>query len=399
VSYGKLRTGTIATTMSPESKTGRSGSEVRRPQDGMSDFPVETNLAASHGELPANVRAANDADALSLFGSEGSAGSTAFDPVERERSEDPLRSIRKRLVDADSKTRGSRLLGGLLTSAGIPFRGSVFTASSVLMARVRNYLVQHPKLPVRAASIACVLIAGLILRQTVGGSVAVTPAASPAPTSYDSARDSSLPTTISTPPVQNPIASARATTGAGSSPAVEKTPVAKPKVATANATQPLQRTEPARVDTRRSAPVTRRTETSPTRQPGAASPAVTPATPDRPSPPALLRTPSTPQATTIQNDENSNVIYSAKDAEVRPPEMLEAELPRPAVAAWATIRNSMEVVVAEDGSVERVKWLASPQRMPDVMLLSRAKLWKFAPAVKEGHPVRYRLVLTWEVNP
>jgi hypothetical protein len=37
--------------------------------------------------------------------------------------------------------------------------------------------------------------------------------------------------------------------------------------------------------------------------------------------------------------------------------------------------------------------------MPDMMLLSRAKLWKFGPAMKDGHPVRYRLVLKWEVNP
>jgi outer membrane biosynthesis protein TonB len=59
----------------------------------------------------------------------------------------------------------------------------------------------------------------------------------------------------------------------------------------------------------------------------------------------------------------------------------------------------MELIIAENGSVERVKLLTAAQRMPDIMLLSRAKLWRFAPAVKDGHPVRYRLVMTWEVNP
>lgn len=59
----------------------------------------------------------------------------------------------------------------------------------------------------------------------------------------------------------------------------------------------------------------------------------------------------------------------------------------------------MEVVVMADGSVERVKWLTTRDRMPDVMLLSRAKLWKFSPAVRDGRPVRYRLIVTWEVNP
>jgi len=79
--------------------------------------------------------------------------------------------------------------------------------------------------------------------------------------------------------------------------------------------------------------------------------------------------------------------------------MLDAELPRPTVPGWSTATNTMELIIAENGSVERVKLLTAPQRMPDVMLLSRAKLWKFAPAVKDGHPVRYRLVMTWEVNP
>jgi outer membrane biosynthesis protein TonB len=79
--------------------------------------------------------------------------------------------------------------------------------------------------------------------------------------------------------------------------------------------------------------------------------------------------------------------------------MLSPELPRPTFATWATRPNSMELIVSESGSVERVRLLTPPQRMPDMMVLSRAKVWKFAPALKDGRPVRYRLVLTWEVNP
>jgi hypothetical protein len=37
--------------------------------------------------------------------------------------------------------------------------------------------------------------------------------------------------------------------------------------------------------------------------------------------------------------------------------------------------------------------------MPDIQALSVAKEWKFTPAMKDGRPVRYRLLLTWEVNP
>jgi outer membrane biosynthesis protein TonB len=98
-------------------------------------------------------------------------------------------------------------------------------------------------------------------------------------------------------------------------------------------------------------------------------------------------------------DESSAPIYSAQDVDVRPPQMLEANLPRPAVMNWPTVKNSMELVVTEDGTVQHVKWLTSRERMPDVMLLSRAKLWKFSPALRDGRPVRYRLVVTWEVNP
>jgi outer membrane biosynthesis protein TonB len=75
------------------------------------------------------------------------------------------------------------------------------------------------------------------------------------------------------------------------------------------------------------------------------------------------------------------------------------ELPRPTVAGWRTDTNTIELIVSDDGSVEHVKLLTAPQRMTDVMLLSRAKLWKFAPALKDGRPVRYRVIMKWEVNP
>jgi hypothetical protein len=92
-------------------------------------------------------------------------------------------------------------------------------------------------------------------------------------------------------------------------------------------------------------------------------------------------------------------IYSEADRDVRPPAVLSSELPRPTYSEWTTRTNVMELIISETGAVERARLLEAPQRMPDMMLLSRAKLWKFGPAMKDGHPVRYRLVLKWEVNP
>ena len=91
-------------------------------------------------------------------------------------------------------------------------------------------------------------------------------------------------------------------------------------------------------------------------------------------------------------------IYSAEDADVVPP-MTSETLPGPTISEWTTRTNAMELIVSATGAVEHVRLLTAPQRMPDVLVLSRAKVWKFTPAMKDGRPVRYRLRVTWEVNP
>jgi outer membrane biosynthesis protein TonB len=61
--------------------------------------------------------------------------------------------------------------------------------------------------------------------------------------------------------------------------------------------------------------------------------------------------------------------------------------------------NTIELIVSETGSVERVRLLSTPKRMPDMMLLSGAKNWVFEPALKDGQSVRYRLELSWAATP
>ena len=101
----------------------------------------------------------------------------------------------------------------------------------------------------------------------------------------------------------------------------------------------------------------------------------------------------------VVGEVKDRTIYSASDRDVQPPRILFNNLPGPAISAWTTRKNEMELIVSDSGAVERVRLMTPPQRMPDTFELTVAKLWKFAPAMKDGRPVRYRLVLTWEVNP
>jgi outer membrane biosynthesis protein TonB len=59
----------------------------------------------------------------------------------------------------------------------------------------------------------------------------------------------------------------------------------------------------------------------------------------------------------------------------------------------------MVVIVSAEGTVERVQLVEGPARMPDMMMLSGVKTWRFTPAFKDGEPVRYRTVISWAALP
>jgi hypothetical protein len=93
-------------------------------------------------------------------------------------------------------------------------------------------------------------------------------------------------------------------------------------------------------------------------------------------------------------------VYSATDPGVVPATLVrEQRLSAAAVPSGRTRPLRLEVIVSAAGTVEHARFLAAPQRMTDMMLLSSAKTWEFNPAHKDGKPVRSRVVLSWVAGP
>ena len=311
-------------------------------------------------------------------------------------SENALRSLRERLISVDAEaSRRAPLVRRINAVRGATTR-SALAAGAIVASRIRYHLVQHPKLPLRAVSIACIFTAALVVRYLVGGMGAAPAPAGVANVASDYSVDSSAIAKASIPAPRTKVEPVRGPNELRSAPAVRQA-VPELKVVTKPA-QEARRLDAPLNGIRRDVSTSRRSAAAQPDTSESSPPAAAATVPDaRQAPPLLSSTPD-PRGI-IENDASSNVVYSDRDRDVRPPQMIDSELPRPTVAGWRTDTNTIELIVSEDGSVEHVKLLTVPQRMTDVMLLSRAKLWRFAPALKDGQPVRYRVTMTWEVNP
>ena len=97
----------------------------------------------------------------------------------------------------------------------------------------------------------------------------------------------------------------------------------------------------------------------------------------------------------------SSPVYSSADSSVDPPVLSFPQLIPQVVGpgASSSILNRMVVIVSAEGTVERVQLVEGPARMPDMMMLSGVKTWRFTPAFKDGEPVRYRTVISWAALP
>jgi hypothetical protein len=79
-----------------------------------------------------------------------------------------------------------------------------------------------------------------------------------------------------------------------------------------------------------------------------------------------------------------------------PPQLLDpVRLPGWAAPAAGTMTEIIEVDISPTGAVDRVRLVSPAMRMTDMMILSAAKTWVFAPARKDGQPIPYRLTLKW----
>jgi hypothetical protein len=93
-------------------------------------------------------------------------------------------------------------------------------------------------------------------------------------------------------------------------------------------------------------------------------------------------------------------IYTKASPDVQPPVLYSPKLPPvPPSEPDLLGTNTMELLIDETGTVQQALLKSRPVRLSDMMLLSPAKTWKFHPALKDGHPVKYRLTLSWVVAP
>jgi hypothetical protein len=90
-------------------------------------------------------------------------------------------------------------------------------------------------------------------------------------------------------------------------------------------------------------------------------------------------------------EDDSLPIFSALDGDVDPAMLVRPQLPSRTAASDDPDVSTLDLIVDRRGQVERVRLDATRSRLNEKMLVSAAKAWIFQPAVRFGHPVRYRL--------
>jgi hypothetical protein len=92
-------------------------------------------------------------------------------------------------------------------------------------------------------------------------------------------------------------------------------------------------------------------------------------------------------------------VYSGEGAGVVAPRLTSLGFVHRLVSGLRVRTSTIEIVVSKSGTVERARIFSSPAHWEDALLLSRAKMFKFVPASRNGSPVRYRFVMDVDTSP
>jgi hypothetical protein len=92
-------------------------------------------------------------------------------------------------------------------------------------------------------------------------------------------------------------------------------------------------------------------------------------------------------------------VYSSEGAGVVGPRLTSLGFVHRLVSGLRVRTSAIELVVSKDGTVERAKIFSTPSHWEDALLLSRAKMFQFVPAHRNGSPVRYRFVMNVDTSP
>lgn len=143
-------------------------------------------------------------------------------------------------------------------------------------------------------------------------------------------------------------------------------------------------------------PVRRRSSATGANSGSGALPAAEPAveTPDgaQPSSPAPeLLPPELPSLDSLPTPEPADpTVYTQADQDVEPPSLVYPRLPsEPPPGISEDQIGVVEVLVNEEGLVERVRLVTATNSPKQSMMLWAVKAWIFAPATKDGRPVKY----------
>jgi hypothetical protein len=98
----------------------------------------------------------------------------------------------------------------------------------------------------------------------------------------------------------------------------------------------------------------------------------------------------------LPEDDN---VYSSEGGGVVAPTLTSLGFVRRLVSGLRVRTSTIELVVSKTGTVERAKIFSTPAHWEDALLLSRAKMFQFVPAYRNGYPVRYRFVLDVDTSP